>query len=122
MMKRMSLVLFCALFFGTPLQHAQAQDARVYAMSFDQTYQMTLDALQEVRNWQVLETDQLAGLITIETGGFFMPRRSARISVQRLDPYLTKVEFYQGKAPWFSGKFFKAIDKRVQSRTLAYPR
>ncbi len=112
-------LLLSLLLMGTG--DAWAKQAEIYPMSYDQTYQVALEALDGVKFWKVIETDQQAGLIILETGGFFFPRRNAKILVSRLEPFRTKVEFYQGKTPLFYGKFFEAIDRHVNERILTYP-
>ncbi len=98
------------------------RQAETYPMSFDQTYTTVLTALDEMKSWRVVETDQLNGLITIETGGFFQPRRDVKIMLKRLEPFNTEVELYQRKATFANQKFFNAIDARVNERALTYPR
>jgi len=98
------------------------RQSQIYPMSFDQTYSSVISALNDVKSWRVVETDQLNGFITLETGGFFQPRRAVRVIVKHLEPFQTKVEIDQHKTYWFNPDFIKAIDTRVNERALTYPR
>ena len=49
---------------------ASAPQSQIYPMSFDQTYSTVLSALDDIKSWRVVETDQLNGTITVERRGF----------------------------------------------------
>ena len=89
-----SLLLTSLLFAGCA--STGTRQAVTYPMSYDQTYQVALDALNNVGGWKVSSTDQLRGRITLEKGGFYMPRRTAKVFVKRLEPFSTLVELDQG--------------------------
>jgi len=100
---------------------AAVSQAETYPMSFDQTYQVALEALDEVGAWRVLETDQLNGIIVLEKGGYFMPRRTAKVIVKRLKPFSTRIELYEENNPRKHKDFFAAIERRVKNRSATYP-
>ena len=98
------------------------RQAETYPMSYDQTYATVLTALDDMKSWRLVATDQLNGRMTLETGGFFQPSRDVQVILKRLEPFLTKVELYHRKPTWFNQKFFEAIDARVNEQALTYPR
>ncbi|MBP9864778.1 MAG: hypothetical protein KBC91_00095 [Candidatus Omnitrophica bacterium] len=99
---------------------ASTRQAETYPMSYDQTYQTSLDALDELKAWKVLETDQLGGVIVLEKGGYFMPRRTAKVIVKRVEPFKTRVELYETSLGQTHKDFFEAIDRHVQNRASTY--
>lgn len=101
----------CAVFRG----------AEVYDMSYDKTYMTALSALDDMEEWHLLETDELGGWIKVERGGYLYPDQEVTVIVKRLAPFQTKVQVIDKDNTLFSGKFFKAIDKRTENRALTYP-
>lgn len=98
-----------------------SEPSATYSMSYDQTYETVISTLNEMAPWRVVATDQLKGLITVETGGFFLPRRQVTVVVKRLEPFKTKVQYYKGSG-WLDPKLIEAVDAHVNERALTYPR
>jgi len=98
-----------------------SRQSQIYPMSYDKTYQMAIDALSGLEDWRVIETDQLGGEIRLEKGGYFLPRRNAKVWVKRVDPFKTRVELYDDPASMRQGEFLDVIDQYVQSRRFTYP-
>lgn len=122
MKKNTSLNLLLALLFCAGCASTSTRQAATYPMSYDQTYLVALDALNDAGGWKVSATDQLKGLIVLEKGGVFAPRRTAKMVVKRLEPFSTRVEIDEtSNNSRVYDKFFDAIDRRVKDRSSTYP-
>jgi hypothetical protein len=121
MKKQTYLNLLAVLLFCAGCSSIGTRQAVTYPMSYDQTYQVALDALNNVDGWKVASTNQLRGLITLEKGGFYMPRRTAKVIVKRLEPFSTRVELDPESRSRSHDNFFDAMDQRVKNRPSTYP-
>ena len=95
--------------------------AEIYNMSYDQTYDTVLSALDDMEPWRLIQTDEKRGVIVIENAGYFGPETQMRFIVKRIEPFRTKVELYHKHQTPFTQKFFKAMDERVEERAVTYP-
>jgi len=100
---------------------ASAGQSKTYSMSYDQTYQAALEALDRVGAWRVSQTDQLDGLIILEKGGYYTPRRTAQVTVKRLEPFRTRIELHGDSSAATQEKFLDAITRHVENRRQTYP-
>lgn len=100
---------------------ANARQAAVYDMSYDQTYLNVMNALDDMEPWYLAETDQMRGKITVENGAFFGPGRAITVQIKRLEPFKTKVEILNAGTNRTNRKFFKIIDRYIQERPETYP-
>ena len=114
-------MLLGLLLLGLGCATTAGRQSETYPMSYDQTYQTALDALDEMKIWKVIETDQLGGLIELEKGGHWMPRKNAKVIVKRVAPFQTSVELYEKNKTREYENFFNAIDRRVEDRAVTYP-
>lgn len=119
MKKRFFLTLILSSFIAAGC--ASTPLAQTYPMSYDQAYQASLDALDHVGDWKVLETDQLKGLIVLEKGGYFMPRQSAKVVVRRMAPFETSIDLGQAGSSRTQKSFLNAINRHVENRAASYP-
>ncbi len=120
-MRKLSGILILVLLICGGCLSAGKRQAAVYSMSYDQTYETVITALDDVPGWRLSSTDQLKGLIAVETGGYLSPRREVKFIVKRVAPFRTTVEMYRGSALTSERKFFDAIDRRVQEKAVTYP-
>ncbi len=115
-MKRNIGVVLFALFLMAGCAHR----AEIYSLPYDQTYLITMEALDDLEDWHLLETDKNQGLIKIEKSPFLLPGGTATFRVIRLDEFRTKVELIDTRWPWHK-RFFHVIDQRVRTRAVTYP-
>ena len=93
-------------------------------MSYDQMYDTTLDAAEDMKYWRVLSTDQTKGRIVIEKEPSLLEVESEKqieFIVERIAPFKTKVSLDGDVAHPFNKKFFNSLEKRYQERALTYP-
>lgn len=119
MFKKMMVVTAMLFLSGCAL--FRWKEAEIYPMSYDQTYLMAAQSLDELEDWKLVETDQTRGIIKIENSGYLKPTREMTVIVKRIEPFRTKVELYGRPATPFTQKFFRAIDRRVAERAVTYP-
>lgn len=117
---RFSLWILCmVLIAGCAI--SRSRRAEIYPMSFDQTYQVALEALDEMKRWSVVETDHLEGLITIEDPRYFRNERYVTLIVKRIDSFRTKVELYGDDTLGMADEFFGMLDTRAGKHAYKYP-
>ena len=73
----MFLLAGCALF-------QDHRHAEIYDMSFDQTYMVAIDALEEIPYWRLVQTDHHRGLIVVERANYLGPERKIRFIDEKL--------------------------------------
>ena len=117
--KRFMIVAGFIALSGCAVTHMRR--AEIYNMSYDQTYEVVMGALDDMEPWRLIQTNHENGLIVIQSAEFLRPERRVEIMVKRIEPFRTKVELYHRWATPFNQKFFKAIDRRVEERALTYP-
>jgi len=117
------IAIFGIVILMTGCSLLQWRKAEIYPMSYDQTYLTAVDALDDMSEWHLLETNKDSGIIKIEKSPFLRPTRELTVIVERIDAFRTKVELYgpYAFAHPFNQKFFKALDRRVAERALTYP-
>jgi len=96
----------------------------IYPMSYDQMYNTTLDALDDMNNWRVVGTDQTKGRIVAERDpSFWEVNQETQVAfiVERIAPFKTKVSLDGHVVHPFNKKFFKSLERRYQERALTYP-
>ena len=120
-MRKLTAVLTLVLLTCGGCMSAGKQPSAVYPMSYDQTYEAVLTALDDVPNWHISSTDQLKGLITVEAGGFLAPRRQVQMIVKRVEPFRTSVEIHRHHWLASDQKFFDALERHVQEKAVTYP-
>lgn len=100
---------------------ASWRGAEIYPMSYDQTYECVVSALDAMNPWMVTKTDQKRGLITIGYEEYIGRQESQTFIVERIEPFRTKVSLYRTPGTPFNQQFFKAIDRYMEERALTYP-
>ena len=96
----------------------------IYPMSYDQMYDTTLDALNDMKHWEIVGTDQTKGRIIIQKDPSYLEIQSEQqvsFIVKRIAPFRTKVSLDGYGLEVFNEQFFEALDKRYQERALTYP-
>ncbi len=117
--KLLTFLMFVLLISGCAL--LRVRHAEVYPMSFDQTYLIAMDALDDLDSWRLSETDQTMGTITVERMHYIGSEDQITFVVKRLEPFKTKVELHGRRAwPW-TNKYFEAINRRMEQRAVTYP-
>ena len=99
----------------------QVKQEEVYEMSFDQTYLMALNALDDMDNWRLSQTDHKMGTITVERLYYLGPESEMTFVVKRLEPFKTKVATHSKRPFPYISEYFNAIDNRAKQRALTYP-
>jgi len=107
------LLTGCALF--------RWRGAEIYPMSYDQTYNMAISAMDDMKPWKLMSTDYANGVIVIGFEDLFIPEQKVSFVVKRIAPFRTKVQLTSEWPHPLNQKFFKAMDKRVENRILTYP-
>jgi hypothetical protein len=95
--------------------------SEIYPMSYDKTYLTVLGALDDMKYWDLQETDQANGLIVVKSAGYWKGEKEARFILKRIDPFHTKVQLYHKRNSPGTQKFFKAMDERVREQALTHP-
>jgi hypothetical protein len=114
------LLLFCfILVAGCAL--LRWRGAEIYPLSYDQTYEMAIDAMDDLDPWRLLRTDYANGIIIVGYEEYMRPPQQVQFIVKRIEPFRTKVELDGHWPSPLNQKFFKAMDKRVENRILTYP-
>jgi len=111
-----SLILFlpgCASLFSTK--------ATSYPMSFDQTYESALVALDDINGWKLVSTNQKRGLITVGIVEYPLPEKEVTFIVERLEPFRTKISLMQKTCTFTVKKLFNNLDQYLKERALTYP-
>ena len=113
--------LFTLMLFVCGCLSTGPRQSTVYKMSYDQTYETVITALDSMPGWRLSSTGQMKGLIAVEAGGYLSPRREVKLIVKRVEPFRTAVELYQGSVFASERKLFDVIERRVREKADTSP-
>ena len=116
-----NLILISCLLLIAGCTLLRWRGAEIYPLSYDQTYEMALDSMDELDPWKLIRTDYTNGVIVLGYEEYLRPPQQVRFIVKRIEPFRTKVELDGDWPSPLNQKFFKAMDERVENRILTYP-
>ncbi len=118
-LRKIIVVLCCLSMVG--MARLPYKQAEIYPMSYDQTYQLVISALDDLQPWRLVETDQIKGRIVIGSAEYLHPEKRVTLVVKKIAPFRTKVELDDPQPRKIADQFFKAIDRRFEERAVTYP-
>jgi len=116
------LICFSLILVVSSCTILQEKKSEIYPMSFDQTYNVVMSALDDMPDWQLVTTNQTRGMFVVGIGKYPIVSKEVTFIVERVSPFQTKVRFYN---PWevslFDPDFFDVIDQYMGERADTYP-
>ena len=119
MIKKMMLLGVLILIAGCAF--TKGRQAEIYPFSYDRTFNMATEALDNMDPWTLHRTDMTRGIIVVGYNTYVGPEREKTFIIKRLGPYRTKIELRSENADMFTEKFFNALDQYKAENIVTYP-